>query len=80
MRGAPAEAVLGPALIGTLLNVFLFGTLAVQAYIYFTTYKKDPKWTKALIVALLLTDFFNTICDTIGVYEYLIKHFGELND
>ncbi|KAF9442480.1 hypothetical protein P691DRAFT_714374 [Macrolepiota fuliginosa MF-IS2] len=77
MGSAPAEAALGPALIGTLFNVFLFGTLVVQAYIYFTTYKKDPTWIKALIVALLSTDTFNTICDTIGIYEYLIKHFGD---
>jgi len=26
-----------------------------------------------------LTDLFNTICDTIGVYVYLINHFGDLD-
>ncbi|KAF9442479.1 hypothetical protein P691DRAFT_798252 [Macrolepiota fuliginosa MF-IS2] len=73
MKGAPAEVVLGPALIGTLLNVFLFGTLVVQTYIYFTTYKR----TVSQIIVLLIADIFNTFCDTISIYEYLIKHFGD---
>jgi hypothetical protein len=30
----------GPMLIGLLFNILLYGTMLVQVYIYFTTYKK----------------------------------------
>ncbi|KAJ3567078.1 hypothetical protein NP233_g6593 [Leucocoprinus birnbaumii] len=48
MRGGPAEAVYGPMLIGLVFNILLYGTMLAQVYIYFTHFKHDRFWMKAL--------------------------------
>jgi hypothetical protein len=30
----------GPMLIGTMINIFLYGIMITQVYIYYTTYKR----------------------------------------
>ncbi|KAF9448637.1 hypothetical protein P691DRAFT_775279 [Macrolepiota fuliginosa MF-IS2] len=77
MKGGPAEAVYGPKLIGLFFNILLYGTMLAQVYIYFTTYKKDRDWMKALVGLLLILDTFNTVVDAIFVYDGLVTHFGD---
>ncbi|KAF9447614.1 hypothetical protein P691DRAFT_802142 [Macrolepiota fuliginosa MF-IS2] len=78
MIGGPAEAVYGPMLIGLVFNILLYGTMLAQVYIYFTTYKKDRTWMKTLVILLLIIDTFNSVMDTIFVYDGLVTHFGDI--
>ncbi|KAF9450454.1 hypothetical protein P691DRAFT_652540, partial [Macrolepiota fuliginosa MF-IS2] len=61
----------GPILIGLLINVFLFGVVVVQMYIYYTTYKK-------YIFIVFVVDAANTVFNVIYIYNGVIVHFGLL--
>ncbi|KAH6908851.1 hypothetical protein BKA70DRAFT_1385994 [Coprinopsis sp. MPI-PUGE-AT-0042] len=69
----------GPMLIGTFINMILYGVLIVQTYHYYLNYKHDAKWIKALasVYYLFIVESLNTACDIQMMYEPLILHFGE---
>ncbi|KAJ7454005.1 hypothetical protein B0H11DRAFT_2069984, partial [Mycena galericulata] len=50
--------------IGTILNWALFGTLAVQTYIYFLAFPQDLKWSKLLVVTVLVLEVIETLSCT----------------
>ncbi|KAF8629364.1 hypothetical protein AX17_005660 [Amanita inopinata Kibby_2008] len=67
----------GPMLIGTFVNMILFGILIVQTYFYFTTYKKDVPWLKYLVLYLFIVETVNTGCDIAMMYQPLILEYGQ---
>ncbi|KAF9442463.1 hypothetical protein P691DRAFT_649194, partial [Macrolepiota fuliginosa MF-IS2] len=67
----------GPMLIGLLINMFLFGTMMVQVYIYYTTYKEDCIWLKLLIFAVFIVDAVNAAENILYIYAGVITHFGD---
>ncbi|KAF8170073.1 hypothetical protein BJ912DRAFT_1085361 [Pholiota molesta] len=74
----PAEVAHGPMFIGFTFNVFLFGIMVTQVYLYFTTYKNDKKWMKIFVIVLVIADTANTIFDAAYLYQSLIVHFGDV--
>ncbi|KAF8509860.1 hypothetical protein BU17DRAFT_55863, partial [Hysterangium stoloniferum] len=67
---------LGPILMGTIINVFFYGIMVVQCYLYFLWYKKDRNWIKAVVLLLLFLDTLSTIFDILMTYDYLVLSFG----
>ncbi|KIM43041.1 hypothetical protein M413DRAFT_26246 [Hebeloma cylindrosporum] len=63
--------------IGFTFNIFLYGVMTTQVYLYFTTYKSDKGWLKLFVLVLLLADTANTIFDFLYLYRSLIVHFGD---
>jgi hypothetical protein len=53
-----------PMFIGMLLNWALFGTLLVQAYIYFSVFPNDRTWWKALVVLIVFLEVVETFSNT----------------
>ncbi|KAF7327224.1 hypothetical protein MKEN_00299500 [Mycena kentingensis (nom. inval.)] len=49
-----------PMYIGTLLSWMLLGMLIVQAFIYFTTFPKDSRWSKFGVTAVLALELLET--------------------
>ncbi|CCO30648.1 hypothetical protein BN14_04678 [Rhizoctonia solani AG-1 IB] len=52
---------LGAILIGTFLNVWLYGILVTQVTLYYSVYKRDATWIKLMasplcVIAVLLSD------------------------
>ncbi|KIM89106.1 hypothetical protein PILCRDRAFT_212313 [Piloderma croceum F 1598] len=78
MAKNPAEIALGPILIGTVFNILLYGVMITQVYLYFSTYKKDQKWLKCLVLFLFLADTSNAVFDLIYVYDALIINFNNV--
>lgn len=72
-----AQIAHGPGLIGTFLNVFLFGIMVTQVYFYLTTYKKDRLWIKTFVLVLLVADCVNSVFDIYWLYTDIINHFGD---
>ncbi|EAU82196.2 hypothetical protein CC1G_10598 [Coprinopsis cinerea okayama7 len=66
----------GPMLIGTFINMILYGVLIVQTYHYYLNYKHDARWIKALVYYLFLVESLNTAFDIQMMYQPLIQHFG----
>ncbi|KAJ7494410.1 hypothetical protein B0H11DRAFT_2227826 [Mycena galericulata] len=50
-----------PMFIGTILNWALFGTLVVQTYIYFLAFPQDSRWSKLLVVTVLVLEVIETL-------------------
>ncbi|KAF7378139.1 hypothetical protein MSAN_00238400 [Mycena sanguinolenta] len=53
-----------PMFIGTLLNWGLFGTLLVQAYIYFSVFQKDRAWLKFIVILIVSLEVIETLSAT----------------
>ncbi|EIM80145.1 uncharacterized protein STEHIDRAFT_126138 [Stereum hirsutum FP-91666 SS1] len=75
--GTPAQLIWGPMLIGTFLNVLLYGVSVTQMYMYYSGYKKDKPWMRAFIIFLFLADTVNTAFDMQMCYDALVNHFGD---
>ncbi|THU93497.1 hypothetical protein K435DRAFT_799688 [Dendrothele bispora CBS 962.96] len=74
-----AERMFGPLLIGVLFNAILFGVLAVQAHLYLNWNRSGERWTRYLVIILLILETLNTGIDFAMVYQALLKNFGQLN-
>ncbi|KAF8960453.1 hypothetical protein BDZ97DRAFT_1665838 [Flammula alnicola] len=66
----------GPMLIGTFVNMILYGILVVQAYHYYLTFRKDAPWIKYLVLYLFILETINTGCDMAMMFQPLITEFG----
>ncbi|KAH9912348.1 uncharacterized protein BXZ73DRAFT_82356 [Epithele typhae] len=67
----------GPFFAAVVLDVYLFGIISTQTFLFFTTYKKDPVWMKVLVGTAVLTDFLNSCFDIMAVYRPLVLEFGD---
>ncbi|KAH9911321.1 uncharacterized protein BXZ73DRAFT_82854 [Epithele typhae] len=70
-------ASFGPFFIAVILDVFLYGIVSTQAFLYFTSYKNDPQWMKVLVGIVVISDTLNSCFDVISVYQPLVLHFGD---
>ncbi|KAI0089823.1 hypothetical protein BDY19DRAFT_87392 [Irpex rosettiformis] len=75
--GNPASVAHGPGLIGTFINIFLYGIMVTQCFMYFSRYQSDRMWMKVLVSVLLVTDTLNCVFDIWWIYDALIKHFAD---
>ncbi|KAJ3507118.1 hypothetical protein NLJ89_g6485 [Agrocybe chaxingu] len=71
------QLLFGPMLIGTFVNMILYGILIVQTYHYYQTFKKDAPWIKYLVLYLFIVETVNTACDMAMMYQPLIEKFGQ---
>ncbi|EIM84417.1 uncharacterized protein STEHIDRAFT_100468 [Stereum hirsutum FP-91666 SS1] len=72
-----AQLIWGPMLIGTFLNILLYGVSVSQLYIYYGNYQRDKPWMRVFICILFLADTVNTAFDMQLNYAALINHFGD---
>ncbi|KAJ7637776.1 hypothetical protein B0H17DRAFT_1106661 [Mycena rosella] len=72
--------ILGPVILGVIINMFLFGIVFMQAVTYYTSsrYKRDSWAIKGLVSWVLLLDTFHSCAVIWVVWEYCINHFGDL--
>ncbi|KAG7448608.1 uncharacterized protein BT62DRAFT_992631 [Guyanagaster necrorhizus] len=73
------DLILGPILMGTMMNVLLMGVMIVQCYVYFERYKGDKPWIKATVGFLLLLDALSSSFGMAMTYNYLVTNFGNVN-
>ncbi|KZP05244.1 hypothetical protein FIBSPDRAFT_967444 [Athelia psychrophila] len=72
-----AEIGLGPMLIGTMLDILLYGIMIAQVHTYFTTFPKDRKLFKCFVLFLLVANALNVLFDAVYVYQTLVVHYGD---
>ncbi|KAL0961330.1 hypothetical protein HGRIS_006287 [Hohenbuehelia grisea] len=77
LMGSPAEIAHGYMLIGLLLNMFLYGILTTQVYLYYINYKSDKLWIKLLVSFLYLLDTLDSFFGCFYLYTALIVHFDD---
>ncbi|KAL9711019.1 hypothetical protein Ac2012v2_005559 [Leucoagaricus gongylophorus] len=76
---SPAEIAHGPMFIGMVFNIFLFGVMTIQVYIYYTKFPKDQLWVKIFVLLVFVLDAINSVCDCVYLYDSLILHFDDTN-
>ncbi|RDB17869.1 hypothetical protein Hypma_000714 [Hypsizygus marmoreus] len=64
-------------LIGTVLNVVLYGITIVQVYLYHNSSKRDSPWIQGFIYFLFFGDTVQTVFTVVYMYKSLITHFGD---
>ncbi|KAG6809203.1 hypothetical protein H0H92_001174 [Tricholoma furcatifolium] len=75
----PAEVAHGPMLIGTILNVLLYGITIAQLYLYHTqSSKRDALWIQCLAYFIFIADTIQMVFTVVYMYDSLITHFGEV--
>ncbi|KAL1736542.1 hypothetical protein EV714DRAFT_266495 [Schizophyllum commune] len=68
----------GPVLMGTFLNVLLYGVSVMQTYLYWNVYKrKDPLYLRLLVLFLFLADTAHTVFTMAYMYIALIIHYDD---
>ncbi|PFH47885.1 hypothetical protein AMATHDRAFT_87450 [Amanita thiersii Skay4041] len=70
------QLLFGPLLIGSFLNMILYGVLVVQLFVYFQAYTKDARWIRLLMVYLFVLETINTGFTIATMYEPLVLHYG----
>jgi len=72
----PVQALFGPLLIGVCVNCILYGILILQTVIYYSSYKKDPKWIRYFVLYLVIVETINIGCNIATIYEPLVLRYG----
>ncbi|EPT00258.1 hypothetical protein FOMPIDRAFT_1023856 [Fomitopsis schrenkii] len=73
---SPLDTIFGSALIGIILAAMVFGIFTSQLYVYFRRFGDDPRWMKALVLALWANLAFLLATNIHMIYVYLIKDWG----
>ncbi|CAA7260422.1 unnamed protein product [Cyclocybe aegerita] len=74
----PAEAVHGWMFIGYAFNILLMGVMVSQMYMYYTKYRDDRTWIKALVAGIFVIDVINSVFLFTYLYRSLITFFGDV--
>ncbi|KZV73836.1 hypothetical protein PENSPDRAFT_262260 [Peniophora sp. CONT] len=80
MAAAPPSVVPivhGPILIGTILNVLLYGISLTQTFFYVSTFKQDRWILKALVFVIFVADTMNSVFDVVYIYDALVLHYND---
>jgi hypothetical protein len=72
--------ILGPVLLGIIINTFIFGIIVQQAVTYYTgpRYKGDSWTIKLLVPWALLLDLAHSASIIWVIWQYTIPHFGDV--
>lgn len=69
---------LGPILLGTIINTYLYGLVTYQYGAYFLTKFEDPLWIKSTVLALFCLDTFHSAAIMWMAWVYMIEGFNNL--
>ncbi|PWN42656.1 hypothetical protein IE81DRAFT_117480 [Ceraceosorus guamensis] len=69
---------LGFILLGTMLNIWLYGFSVVQTYLYFVNFPNDKRLMRIFIAVLFVADTLHTALCSHFTYFYLVSNFGDL--
>ncbi|KDR70018.1 hypothetical protein GALMADRAFT_255379 [Galerina marginata CBS 339.88] len=70
--------LVGPLLIGHLLNWCLFGVLSLQTYMYYLAFPNDPKHNRLLVFGVYLFEAVQTMLLTQSAFHAFAANFGNI--
>ncbi|KAH9984079.1 hypothetical protein BJV74DRAFT_848836 [Russula compacta] len=71
------KETLGAILLGCMFSTALSGMTAVQTFLYYRLYPKDPRRIKLLVIIVWLLDSMHSAFICAATWDYLILHFGD---
>ncbi|OSX66861.1 hypothetical protein POSPLADRAFT_1051029 [Postia placenta MAD-698-R-SB12] len=79
MPTAHIPPTLGAVLVGSLVSIFLSGTVSMQTVLYTSVYQKDPLRLKIMVYCTWMLDFLHTVFICVADWSYLIAHWDDPN-
>jgi len=73
---AGVDLLIGPMLVGVLLNMMLYGAVVTQMYAYYQRFADDPAWIRYFMLYLFLVGFGNVVVECGIIFEPLIIRYG----
>ncbi|CAE7081869.1 unnamed protein product, partial [Rhizoctonia solani] len=73
---AEMDLLLGPILLGTIVNIWLYGIMVTQTTMYYVAFPRDHRWIKMLVAYMFIVDTLNSVFDIGLVWKYTITLFG----
>lgn len=73
---AHIKTTLGSILLGCMISTVLSGMTAVQTFLYYRLYPKDPFRMKLLVIIVWLLDWSHAACICAATWDYFILNFG----
>ncbi|KAJ7141651.1 hypothetical protein C8R46DRAFT_1135466 [Mycena filopes] len=74
------DSTLGAVEIGTMLSIFLFGIVTVQAAAYYRNFPQDSWTTKALVSLIWIVELVHTALTCASTYHKTITSFGKAQE
>ncbi|KAF5386679.1 hypothetical protein D9615_001592 [Tricholomella constricta] len=76
--GLDIGRLIGPQLIGALMNYALWGILAVQVYLYHLSFPRDNRLIKWLVYFTFVFETTQTCLNGVDIFEWYAAGFGNL--
>ncbi|KAH7337128.1 hypothetical protein B0J17DRAFT_666379 [Rhizoctonia solani] len=71
------DVSLGPILLGTIVNIWLYGIMVTQTTMYYVAFPRDHRWIKLMVAYMFIVDTLNSIFNVGLVWKYTITYFGD---
>ncbi|KAJ3577029.1 hypothetical protein NP233_g47 [Leucocoprinus birnbaumii] len=71
-----APLILGPPLVGVVINWWLYGIFIMQYFMYINNVNRDPKWLRAVVHLLFLLDTVQSFMIMDDVFFWYVYNFG----
>ncbi|KIJ64692.1 hypothetical protein HYDPIDRAFT_111259 [Hydnomerulius pinastri MD-312] len=68
----------GSTLAAVYISLVFYGISILQTFIYYVKYPNDNIYLKLLVLLVFLLDTVHAFLTCIGVWDYLVLHFGDL--
>ncbi|KAJ7890912.1 hypothetical protein B0H14DRAFT_3855221 [Mycena olivaceomarginata] len=78
--GAPLDNTMGALYLGVVGSAILYGISLLQTVLYFTRYRRDPGYLKALVFVTLIFETLHMILIMHAVYYYLITNYYKTSE
>lgn len=75
----PIASITAPLIFGGLINLYLFGVLTVQVYLYYLNFPSDTKYFKSLVYGVFFLDTVSTMMTFGDWYHWFAEGFGNLS-
>ncbi|KAF5363647.1 hypothetical protein D9756_000495 [Leucocoprinus leucothites] len=70
------DLVVGPLLMGILLNTYLYGLVTYQFIVYYTSKFDDALWIRAIVGILFVVDTLHSCIAVYGAWETCVTNFA----
>ncbi|KAG0709922.1 hypothetical protein DFH29DRAFT_1074870 [Suillus ampliporus] len=71
-----AYVMVGPLVLGALVNACFFGILVLQIYVYYTNFANDHRAIKRTVAAILASQIAHVLCTSATVWEVAVSSYG----
>ncbi|KAG2156350.1 hypothetical protein DEU56DRAFT_975927 [Suillus clintonianus] len=71
-----AYVMMGPVVLGALVNACLFGGFVVQTYVYYAHFPNDSRVVKLTVAAILAAQIAHVICVSATLWNFAVSGYG----